>query len=240
MIPRSTILIFATLAAALQPAALAQDGSPFGKKLEDLTAPEILKLVQYSYTLNDQEFPARLRKHNQFVPFTLSLRSNYIRLRFAQPPQAIHLDTAGEELLLREVVEGSNAPVPAARYGEFIRGTDITYEDLAMRFLYWPDPELLEVDRIKTRQAWKLRVNNPDARGPYGYVLIWIDQQSGGLIQLEGYDRSEPAQRIKDFEVTSGRKIGDVWMADVIRVRSFQEDRKRGVTWLEIKPEDDE
>jgi len=211
-----------------------EENSPFGKELEDLTAEEILKLVRYSYTVTNQEFEARLRKNFQFIPFKLSLRPNYLRFRFSDPPQAVHLDTSDDELVLREVVKGSNEPVPIEKYGESIRGTDITYEDLAMRFLYWPDPMILEHTKIKTRPAWKLQLRNPDGRGPYGYVHIWIDKASGGLIKLQAFDHGESPAMVKDFEVSHGKKMEDIWIADILRVRSFQNGRKQGTTWLEI------
>jgi len=221
---------------AAAPIALAQENkeSPFGKSLDQLNAEEILRLVRYSYTLQDQEFDARLRKESGFIPFKLSLKPNYIRFRFDNPPQAVHLDTSAEQLILREVVEGSNAPVPVARYGEFIRGTDITYEDLSMRFIYWPSPQILGNELIKTRPSWKLRLKNPDARGPYSYVDVWIDKGSGGMIKLEGYSHDAQPRLLKEFEVSHGRKIGDIWIADVVRVRSFDKGEKQGTTYLEI------
>lgn len=191
-----------------------------------------MRLVRFSYTLHDRDFDARLRKEFGFIPFKLSLKPNYIRFRFSDPPQAIHLDTSGEQLILREVVQGSNAPVPIARYSEFIRGTDLTYEDLAMRFLYWPNPKVIDHVKIKLRPAWKLQINNPDQRGPYASVMVWIDKASGGLIKMEGYDRA--GKMNKDFEVSHGKKMGDVWIADMIRVRSFVNGDKQGTTWLEI------
>lgn len=231
---RKSLLLSLFVTAATFLASAQDEAVPFEKELEKLTADEVLKLVRYSYTVTDQEFDARLRKDFQLIPFKLSLRPNYLRFRFEDPPQAVHLDTSEEKLVLREVVKGSNEPVPPERYGELIRNTDITYEDLALRFLYWPNPQILEQTKVKTRPAWKLRLMNPDERGPYGYVDVWIDKASGGLIKLEGYAHGPNPRMIKDFEVSHGRKIKDVWIADILRVRSFTEGKKEGTTWLEI------
>tara|TARA_R110002096_G_scaffold371455_10_gene564887 strand:- start:25 stop:738 length:714 start_codon:yes stop_codon:yes gene_type:complete len=218
------------------PLALAQKETPFGKPVDQLSPDEILRLVRLSYTLHDHDFDARLRKEFEIIPFKLSLKPNYIRFRFDDPAQAVHLDTSGEQLILREVVEGSNAPVALARYGEFIRGTDLTYEDLAMRFLYWPNPKVIDkMELVKARPTWKLKLDNPDQRGPYGHVIVWIDKASGGLIKMEGYDRAEKPGLLKDFDVTHGKKMQDVWIADVIRVRSYLNGDKQGTTWLEIQ-----
>lgn len=232
--PRHSVFLTLLVVAAAFTATAQQESEPFEKELSQLTADQVLKLVRYSYTVTDQEFEARLRKDFQLIPFKLSLRPNYLRFRFEDPPQAVHLDTSEAELVLREVVKGSNEPIPPERYADTIRGTDITYEDLAMRFLYWPNPQILEQTKIKTRSAWKLRLINPDNRGPYGLVDVWIDKASGGLIKLEGYAHGPNPRMVKDFEVSHGRKIGDVWIADILRVRSFQDGKKEGTTWLEI------
>ena len=228
-----TLLTLSLLLPVLVPGA-AFGQTAFGKPLDQLTPDEILRLVRASYTLHDRDFDARLRKDFDFVPFKLSLKPNYLRFRFENPPQAIHLETDKPELALREVLPGKNEPVPAERYGEGVRGTDVTYEDLAMRFLYWPNPQVIAQESIKTRDAWKLKLTNPDDKGPYGYVIVWIDKASGGMIKMEGFSRGEKPQLIKDFEVSHGKKMEDVWIADVIRVRAFNEGGKVGTTWLEI------
>ena len=218
---------------ALVPAS-AQQETPFGKPLEQLTPDEILSLVRYSYTLHDREFDAQLRKDFQAIKFKLSLKPNYIRFRFDNPPQAIHLDTGAERLALREIVQGSNGEIAPERYGERIRGTDIAFEDLALRFLYWPNPRVVDHESFKTRDAWKLQIINPDNRGPYSYVYVWVDKASGGLLKMEGYSHGARPEMIKQFEVTHGKKMDDVWIADVIRVRSYDDGKKEGTTWLEI------
>ena len=39
--------------------------------------------------------------------------------------------------------------------GERIRGTDIAYDDIAMRFLKWPKPVILKIEKAKGGIAWK-------------------------------------------------------------------------------------
>ncbi|MFT5466994.1 MAG: hypothetical protein ACI8UO_002097 [Verrucomicrobiales bacterium] len=225
---------FTLPAASVQAQENTKDQTPFGKSLDELTPDEILSLVRFSYTLHDREFDAQLRKDFKAVKFKLSLKPNYIRFRFDDPPQAIHLDTAAERLALREIMEGINGEIGENRYGDPIRGTDVAYEDLALRFLYWPNPRVVAHETYKTRDAWKLQIINPDNRGPYGYVFIWIDKASGGLLKMEGYSRGTKPEMLKEFQVTHGKKMDDVWIADVIRIRSFQNNKREGTTWLEI------
>ena len=199
----------------------AQD-SPFqGKTLETLTANDILKLVRYSYTLFDQSFEGRLRRGFKKTPFQLTLEPNHVRFRFSDPAQIIHLSVTGDKAYLKEVVKGSDAPIADSRYNEEIRGTDVTFEDLAMRFLYWPNPVIHQQnDEVKGRDCWWVRVRNPDGIGSYATVDIWVDKASGGLLKMIGYNAQGGA--VKRFTVVGGKKIKDVWMVDEMRIEKLE------------------
>ena len=196
--------------------------SPFaGKTLDTLNADDILKLVRYSYTMFDQEFEGRLRQGFKKTPFVLSLKPNHVRFKFSEPTQIIHLSVTGEKAFLKEVVAGSDAPIADNRYSEKIRNTDVTFEDLAMRFLYWRNPVIHQKnDEVKGRDCWWLRVTNPDGVGSYATVDVWVDKASGGLMKMIGYNAQGGA--IKRFTVVGGKKINDVWMVDEMRIETLQ------------------
>ncbi|MCB1232948.1 MAG: outer membrane lipoprotein-sorting protein [Verrucomicrobiae bacterium] len=205
------------------------------KSIDQLNADEVLRLVRYSYTLYDRDFVGQLRQGmTDKIPFTLSLQPNYIRFKFDNPPQVIHLNTSNDQFFLKEVVAGSDAPVPPERYGQKIRGTDVTYDDLSMRFLYWPEAKIVGEDKMKTRDCWVVRVRNPDGHGQYATVDIWVDKGSGGLMRMVGYNAQGKA--IKRFEVLHGKKLDDVWMVDEMRVETFdpQSGKRLSHTYLEI------
>lgn len=206
------------------------------KSIDELNAAEVLRLVRYSYTLYDRDFEGQLRTgRRDKIPFTLSLQPNYIRFKFEDPTQIIHLNTEGEGFFLKEVVSGSDAEVPPERYGQQIRGTDVTYDDLSMRFLYWPDARIIrDTDVLKGRATWLIRARNPDGRGAYSTVDIWIDKGSGGLMKMQGYNaQGRPVRR---FEVLHGKKMDDVWMVDEMRVETIDPASGKRVshTYMEI------
>lgn len=205
------------------------------KSVEELNADEVLRLVRYSYTLYNRDFVGRLRQGLKTkIPFTLSLQPKYIRFKFDDPPQVIHLNTSNNQFFLKEVVAGSDAPVPPSRFGQQIRNTDVTYEDLSLRFLYWTEAKIIGTEKVKTRNCWVVRVRNPDGHGQYGTVDVWVDKGSGGLMRMVGYNLQ--GQAIRRFEILHGKKIGDVWMVDEMRVETFDpKTRKRlSHTYLEI------
>lgn len=200
----------------------ATEAPPFaGKTIEELSADDVLKLVRYSYTLFNREFGGQLRLGLvKKVPFRLVLKPESIRFVFNDPAQVIYLDTRNKDFSLFEGVGGEDLkPVAPERYGETIRGTDATYDDLSMRFLYWPNAKIVKEEKYKTLDTWLVRVRNPDGRGLYSTVDCWIDKGSGGLIKMLGYNRQ--GRPIRRFEVLHGKKFGDVWMVDEMRIESI-------------------
>ncbi|MFN0130276.1 MAG: outer membrane lipoprotein-sorting protein [Verrucomicrobiales bacterium] len=203
----------------------------------DPTAEEIQRIVKLSYIRQKMSLKGRLRNDQTGAeaPFELSMLENTIRFRFDNPIQIINLDLNDKGFVLREVVRGKNAPVPRTKYTEKIRGTDITYEDVSLRFLYWPNPVKLDKENVKHRTCWKLRLNNPDTSGAYGVAFIWVDSGSGGIMRMEGFDRE--GKLIKRYEIISGMKVSEGgWMLKQMRIESFDPaTRKRtGRSYLEL------
>ncbi len=192
-----------------------------GKSIDEMTADEVLRLVRFSYTLYDRDFTGVLQMGiTKKVPFLLSLKPEAIRFIFDDPAQIIYIDTRNQEFSLLEGIGGGEiAPVSPVKYGEAIRGTDVTYDDLSMRFIYWPDAKIVRQERLKGRECVVVRVRNPDGSGAYSTVDIWIDKQSGGMLKMMGYNRE--GRPIRRFEVLHGKKFGDVWMVDEMRIETI-------------------
>ena len=88
-----------------------------------------------------------------------------------------------------------------------------------MRFLYWPNPQIVKEERFKARQCWIVRVRNPDGQGAYSTVDVWIDKESGGMLKMNGYN--DQGRAIRRFEVLHGKKFGDIWMVDEMRIETI-------------------
>ena len=199
-----------------------QETSPFaGKTPDQLTADEVMKLVRYSYTLFDRDFSGQLRVgFNKKVPFILSLKPEAIRFIFSDPAHIIYLDTKDKKFALYQGKGGAQlSPVDPKNYGTTLRGTDVTYDDLSMRFLYWPNAKIVDTQRIKNRETWVVRVINPDGAGLYSTVDCWVDKTSGGMLKMIGYNAK--GRPIRRFEVIHGKKMGDIWMVDEMRIETI-------------------
>jgi Outer membrane lipoprotein-sorting protein len=229
---RSTFLAALAVAPFCQPC-IAADPPP--------TAEEIMRLVRLSYALQDSKLTGKLRDSSsgKAEPFELTMTQMVIRFFFKNPNQIVHLDLATSPPTLREVKPDESIDVPMSKYGESVRGFGLNYEDLSLRFLYWPKPELIGEENVALGQrAWKVRVVSPDGLGPYQTVDIWVHQGSGGMAQMEGFDRQGIS--VRKFKITKLQKSGDTHIPEQMRIESFDPatGKKIGLTYMEFdKPE---
>jgi len=221
---RPRIQIFAAVCAV---AIFSQSPAP---SAEPPPVAQILERARVTAAVQQGALAGHLSDGRRRVPLTLEMANKRMRFSFADPVQIISLDLGGNEFRFFEDLGQGERAVPGARYGERLRGTEITYEDLALRFLFW-NGELLGEEKIKSRPAWKVRMNNPRREGPYGVVLAWIDQQSSALMRVQGYDWE--GRCIKQFEIVSVMSVGEAWMIKEMRVETLDGKGKvTGRTWL--------
>ena len=183
------------------------------------TAEQIVELVHLSRALKKNELRGTLAKNDLEVPFAVRMEADLVRFYFENPKQIINLNIKQKGAALTEVMAGSNKPVPAKRYSEGIRGTDLTYDDISFRYLYWPKKvKQPNEETVKTRKCWVVDLYNNQQVGDYGVVRISVDKDSGGLMKMIGFDWN--GQIIKELKVTSGMKVDGATVLksmDVIR-----------------------
>jgi hypothetical protein len=123
----------------------------------------------------------------------------------------------------------------ASKLSQKIRGTGVSYEDLAFKFLYWPAARVLGEENVRTRNCWKLQLRAPSRESQYSNVLLWVDKAGGALMKMEGYDWKE--QLAKRFEVVSAQKIDNRWFLKQMRIEELQPgtNKVQARTYLEIK-----
>ena len=109
--------------------------------------------------------------------------------------------------------------ISGARLNDSVRGTDITYQDLALRFLYWKNSRVEGEQNIRTFPCWMilLQQNNPNIA--YASVRVWVAKQSGALLRAEAYDAQ--SRLVKKFEVISGQKIEGKWFLKQMRIERY-------------------
>jgi hypothetical protein len=203
---------------------------------EGMSAEEIVSMVHRSRALNDYDLNGELTKGKVGVPFNIKLKDSLIHFKFENPRQHINLDITEKGYRLKEVTAGSNKEVPAAMYASGVRGTDMTYDDLSMRYLYWPKKVKIGEETLKTRRCYVVDLYNPQKLGEYYLVRIFVDKESGGLIRLNAYDWN--GKLIKTCAVTAAMKLekGETLMKTMEVIRYVPGTKKvAGETTFELK-----
>jgi hypothetical protein len=206
------------------------------------TGDEILGMVRMSQALQDlKHLKGKLRNDNtgQEFPMDLTMSDNVIRFVFPAPPkEIINLDLNNNGTRLTRVTSNGKVEMPLSLYGEAVRGTAINFEDLSMRFLYWPNSKVIDEDSISFQKCWVVRVKNPDGRGPYQYVDLWIHKESGAMMQMRAYDGRGKMR--KEFKVRKAQKYNKAYILKQMRVESYDPDsgKVNGRTYLEVDDPD--
>ena len=199
------------------------------------SAKDILASVRMMESRQQIDLQGQLRQDNNVVPFHLVQNGPLIRYSFANPDEILQLRLGEKSSRLDLVTDDGTQQFAASKLEQKIRGTGVTYEDLAFKFLYWPAARVLGEENVRTRNCWKLQLRAPSRESQYSNVLLWIDKASGALMRMEGYDWN--AQLAKRFEVVSAQKIEGRWFLKQMRIEELQPgtNRVQSRTYLEIK-----
>jgi hypothetical protein len=108
-----------------------------------------------------------------------------------------------------------------------IEETDLSWSDLSLAFLWWPNARLIDYDRKRGFNAYLLEIPAPKNDGPIGKVRLWIHQQTGLLLETALYDRQDDL--IKRLRVVSIKKLenGLSMVKDLEMIRPLTEARTR-------------
>jgi hypothetical protein len=199
------------------------------------SAKDILASVRMAEARQQIDLQGQLRENDVVVPFHLTQNGPLIRYSFTNPDEVLQLRLGENSSRLDLVTETGTERFAASRLHQKIRGTTLTYEDLAFKFLYWPSARVLGEENVRTRNCWKLQLRAPSRESQYSNVLLWVDKAGGALMRMEGYDWN--AQLAKRFEVVSAQKIEDRWFLKQMRIEELKPGTNHVVAraYLEIK-----
>ena len=198
-------------------------------------AREILDQVRLQQSQQQLDLQGQLRSDATVIPFRITQTGPVIRYTFTNPAEVVQLRLGEDGTRLDLVLQNSTKKFSSSRLDERIGGTAVTYGDLALNFLYWPDAQVVGAETLRTRNCWKLRLAAPSKDAPYATVLLWVDKESGALMRMEGYDGK--GQLKKRFEVVSAQKIEGRWFLKQMRIEEMEPgaSKVRSRSYLEIK-----
>jgi len=198
------------------------------------SAKEILESVRLRQAQQELNLQGQLREGATIVPFRLTQTGPLIRYSFSNPDEALQLRLGDNDSRLEEITREGVEKITPAQFDHKVRGTAVTYEDLALKFLYWPNARVTGENSISLRNCWKLELKAPNRQSQYSNVWLWVDKEGGALMKLEGYDWN--GKLAKRFTVVSGQKIEDRWFLKQMRIEEFDPatGKQRARTYLEI------
>jgi hypothetical protein len=110
----------------------------------------------------------------------------------------------------------------SVRFHEEVAGMGISYEDLALRFLFWPGATLEGEERLMLSKCWKIRVKRPKASASaYEEVVLWVSQSNGAFLKSEAY--GEHGVLVRRLTVRSVQTIGGATALKQLRAESPNE-----------------
>ena len=209
-------------------------------------ASKILSQVRYAYPQKTLNFRGEIRPRRigfKMIPLNLSFNSQLIKFEFFKEnnskkeiDETIRLDFSDDKINVVRSFESLSKEIKNDDLSDSIRGTDISYDDIVMRFLDWPDPVLLKVEKAKGGKAWKIRCANPNKAQLYSIVDVWVSQRSGAIVRMNAYNQKR--RIIKSFEVDSIQQIKGDWFVETMIVRTYPDDAKSKPTssFLKLVP----
>lgn len=174
----------------------------------------------------------RVESTGRIIPFTLVLSGDTIQYQFKDRAVILKLGDAGSQLF--EAQDGDLHKVTPARYDKPVEGTDITYEDLSLKFLYWPKARIDGSDSLDFQDCWKLHLEPGNQPSAYSAVELWVDKKAKSFLQGEGYDhQGKLVKRFKAFAFQHDPQGG--MMLKKMRIETIAGGKDQSITYLEIE-----
>ena len=125
------------------------------------------------------------------------------------------------ELTLRDE---SGRDVPFSKEGRIL-GTDVTWSDLTLDYLWWDDVSFdteREGETVHGQICAVVVLRKGDR-----VVRAWVDRKTGALMQAEESVGGGPVRRLWGTRL---RKFGDRWMANVLEVETMGSGHRTKIT----------
>src|SRR5207249_5131224 len=119
------------------------------------SANEILASVRMIEARQQIDLQGQLRENDIVIPFRMTQNGPLIRYSFSNPDEVLQLRLGQSSSRLDLITDTGTKNFSAAKLEQKIRGTSLTYEDLAFKFLYWQNARVLDEENVRTRNCWK-------------------------------------------------------------------------------------
>lgn len=118
----------------------------------------------------------------------------------------------------------------AAATPQPLLGTDVTWSDLTLDYLWWDDfsfDAAREGESVHGQVCAVVVLKKGERK-----VRVWVDRKTGALMQAEEFDGERPVRRLWGTRI---RKFGDRWMANVLEVETVGSGHRTKITVETLK-----
>ncbi len=196
----------------------------------------MIRGIRLSATLQQIDLNGAIRKDGRPpTPVQFFVREQNMQFRLGSG-ERFHVRLGDEKCeLLSLDDQGRTSVFPVARLVQPVAGSDVTYEDLTLRFLYWPGAKLEGEEKIDGEDCYRIRLDNPGRDGAFGVVYVWVHQKYGAFWRIKAHDRRGKA--IKQFQVSKVMQLpdGKGYTIQTMRISGLDgEGRVKSITYLEF------
>jgi hypothetical protein len=206
---------------------------PFAGRAQQPNAAAILDEVRLAKV--DRELSGQLRKEDgTTIPFRLSLNGSEVIYRFDNPEEILRVELTDSGSTLNQGDRGKSHLVTSSQLTGRVRGTDLSYEDLSLRFLYWANPKVEGEQTVKGFPCWIILVQHVGRDSNYTFVRMWVMKEGSALLRAEAFNAHGKLE--KRFDVISSQRVEDKWIPKQVRIQLYDPDSGKQVarTYLEI------
>jgi hypothetical protein len=184
------------------------------------SAEALLSQARLRPTSHPVTLSAEIRGADASLPLIVKIEKNQITYQLDHPEETIVVTIEPHACLLGHTQHGVSSLMNNEERYHDIRGTGVTYDDLSLDFLYWPSPRLAGKETLRGLKTTIIELIPPtDAKTPYGSARLWMDQQSGAPLRMEGWNHQ--GKLLKRFEMIAVQKIDGVWMLKEMRIETL-------------------
>ena len=130
----------------------------------------------------------------------------------------------------RLTVDGQPYQSPTTNHQSPILGTDVTWSDIALDYLWWDDFSFdaeREGETVHGQVCAVVLLKKGDRT-----VRVWVDRKTGALMQAEELKDGKTARRLWGARI---KKFGERWMANVLEVETTGSGHRTKITVEELK-----
>lgn len=164
------------------------------------------------------------------VPADVELRGRIVLRNRKGIVKAEHSYVLSRSNTVTRLSVDGKAQEPGERRGEPILGTDVTWSDLTLDYLWWDDFSFdaeREGETVNGQNCAVVVMKRGERR-----VRVWVDRKTGALMQAEEFAGDRPLRRLWGTRV---KKFGNRWMANVMEVETIGSGHRTKITVEELK-----